>query len=104
MKEEKHNGPDLNITKMWKDYLEQFDPNFYVLHLGNEKINMSHPTNGIEVPHEGVSLPGFSGMESHQGLTHQHVGPYAHVPDLTHFQMTGMNHNINLMGKEYTVK
>ncbi|KDR17003.1 uncharacterized protein LOC110832095 [Zootermopsis nevadensis] len=98
LKEEKHNGPDLNITKMWKDYLEQFDPNFYVLHLGNEKINMSHPTNGIEVPHEGVSLPGFSGMESHQGLTHQHVGPYAHVPDLTHFQMTGMNHNINLMG------
>jgi len=89
---------------MWKDYLEQFDPNFYELHLGNDKSNISHPTSGTAMPHEGVPLPGFSGMESHHGLTHQHIGPYSHTPDLTHFQMPGMNHNIGLMGKEHSVR
>jgi len=56
------------------------------------------------MPHEGIPLPSFTGMESHHGLTHHHVGPFSHSPDITHFQMPGMNHNISLMGKEHSVR
>ena len=83
---------------MWKDYLEQFDPNYYELNLNNEKTNNLHSHNSNVMSHESVQLPGFSGMETH-ALTHQHAGPYSHSPDLSHFQIPGMNHNINLMGK-----
>ncbi|PSN45004.1 hypothetical protein C0J52_11636 [Blattella germanica] len=99
LKEEKHNGPDLNITKMWKDYLEQYDPNFYELSLNNEKTNNLQSHNGSIMSHDGIALPGFSGMECH-GLPHQQAVPYTHTTDLSHFQMPGMNHGMNLMGQQ----
>lgn len=49
LREEKHIGPDVNITKMWKDYLQKYDPHyreiFSEVEIGdstNSKIDGSH--------------------------------------------------------------
>nr|CAD7202490.1 unnamed protein product [Timema douglasi] len=69
LKEEKHNGPDLNITKMWKDYLEKYDSNFFSLQFGNEKSHHSNHSN-----HHSSGAPGITGLQSHdQQQQHQQM-------------------------------
>ncbi|XP_067000783.1 uncharacterized protein [Anabrus simplex] len=95
LKEEKHSGPDVNITKMWKDYLEKYDPNFSELCLGNEK-GSPHPRNGVSMQSD-ILLSNFHGSQAHEMPDSQQLETYSSSVDLSQYQLPTIADNLGLI-------
>lgn len=99
LKEEKHSGPDVNITRMWKDYLSKYDPHYYNTLINSEKAHLSRQQNGELLTGDSLQLPNFVTAPSqnvhhqHQQNEHQqHLSTYATSVDLSQY-------NLDLLGK-----
>ncbi|XP_049790952.1 uncharacterized protein LOC126198565 [Schistocerca nitens] len=98
-KEEKHSGPDVNITKMWKDYLLKYDPNYCDSVSDNEKVTAPMNHSGNSLVSDNLQLPVFTSSLGPEMTQQQHL-PYSNTINLSHYHVPSMSSNLELFGND----
>ncbi|GLH05514.1 uncharacterized protein GBIM_11094 [Gryllus bimaculatus] len=94
LREEKHSGPDLNITKMWKDYLAKHDPNYKDMFSEKDEIDISKDANGMNIETECQLMADFTDAE----LTDEHHNhTYSTTMDLSEYPIASVADSLGLL-------